>query len=344
METAAQIWNKLKDCDAQGMLEKVLELPHQIESALQLVKDYQLNNIPSDCSKVHLLGMGGSAIAGELLCDAMLNRDLITIHYGTAVPDDGCGVIISSYSGNTIEVLDQARKVAGKPRALVFICSGGKLEALGQSLGESVWLIPKGYQPRAAVGWSMTFIAVIIDKWKVRSDVAGKLKNAATALKNELTEGVLYEHRLIKEALNLAQSLYNRIAIIFHTLNNTGAAHRLAAQINENGKQVAFTLTIPEAFHNAIEGIGGRLDPEKTSLIFIYNDDYSDILQEAVNKVEKFFAGRGFCCIRLPDFGNDKYKSMLYRLFISDMVSLFLAGLRGLDPTPIPTITALKAI
>ncbi|MBM3325740.1 MAG: hypothetical protein FJY65_01980 [Calditrichaeota bacterium] len=341
--TISEVLAKLKRLDSDDMLRFVVEMPRQILAAVKTSQDFHSGDIPLDHSKLHLLGLGGSAIAGELLRDILSPRKNISIHRGTDVPRDKRGVIVSSYSGNTLEIIELARRVTGGLRTVLFFCSGGGLESLGRELDLPVWSIPKGYQPRAAVGWSMTYIAAAAERWGVCQDFVRRLSAAAAKLNADLNSGSLEDNPLVQSALPIAQSIVGRNTVIFHSIGSAGLARRFAAQINENGKQPAFPLVIPEALHNGVEGIGSA-DPTKTCLIFIPDPSDPKSLSEAIFRTADYFSQRGFNCLQFPAHGAERFVSILYRLFIADIASLFLAALKGIDPTPIPTITELKAM
>jgi len=336
--------NALKDVDSSGMKAAVFEMPSQIVNGLESVASNHAGDVPLDRSKFHLVGLGGSAIAGELLRDMIAPGKGISIHRGTRPPRDKAGVLVSSYSGNTREILEISEVVIGGLRTVLYLTSGGLLEKLGKESAIPVWKIPQGYQPRAAVGWSMAMVAAVMKRWQVAADVEAKLRVAAMKLDEDIHHGPDYRHPLVQAALPIADAILDKTTIIFHSLRCTGSARRLAAQINENGKQASFALVMPEAMHNGIEGLIGSGDIGSRALLFMMDANDTPSLREAMHRTWKYFDGQGFTCLHFPSTGVDQYETTLSRVFIADMISLFLAARRQIDPTPIPTIKSIKEL
>ena len=323
------------------MLDCAIEMPEQIIQAEEAARTFHEGDIPLDRSSIHLVGLGGSAVAGELLTDMLSPRQVISIHRGINPPRDKRGVIVSSYSGNTSEVLELAGRVTGGLRTVVFMTSGGKLAYLSDEWSIPAWLIPTGYQPRAAIGWSLSLVLALMERWGVVNKVHEKLIKAARRLKASLDRDKLSDHILTRAALPIASALKDKKVVIFHSHQCTGAATRLAAQIAENGKQPAFPLVVPEAMHNVVQGIACD-DKECWALIFMTDPGDPLSLRESMRSAMTYFTGLGFDCLPYPAAGDDAFELTLSRLFLADLVSLFLAALKGVDPTPISIITDLK--
>ncbi len=341
VEETAEAVLALREVDQGRMLVHALGMPGHIVAAIEASDGFSEGDLPLDRSRVHLVGLGGSAIAGELLRDMVTPRRIISLHRGTQPPRDRCGVVVSSYSGDTAEIVELSLKVTGGLRTVIFVTSGGELDRLGRELFLPIWTIPTGYQPRAAVGWSLGFLVCIIERWRVYNGVKDRLLNAARRLEASLGQGDLSEHPIIRAALPIAEALKGRFGVIFHSLRCAGSAARMAAQISENAKQPAFSMQAPEAMHNTVEGIFGG-DPEQWALIFLSDSDDPPSLRSALSSTLKYFADRGFRCLPFPAAGNDQFELTLSRLLLADFVSLFLAAMKGVDPNPLTVIAGLK--
>jgi glucose/mannose-6-phosphate isomerase len=169
-----------------------------------------------------------------------------------------------------------------------------------------------------------------------------KLASAAAKLEQSLEKGNLAEHKLSRHALPISQLILGKNALIFHSLKCTGAARRFAAQINENGKQPAFAVLMPEGLHNAIEGISGG-HPNEWTLIYFTDPDDPEFLTESLGRSMEFVKKKGFNVVVFPAMGENQYELTLARILLGDLVSVFLAVLRGIDPTYIPAIETLKS-
>jgi len=334
---------KLKKLDKSELLEHAFQMPEQILLGVEAARSFDEGDLPLDRTMIHLVGLGGSAIAGELLNDILAPRRFISLHRGTNPPRDKKGVIVSSYSGNTREIIELAHRVTGGLRTVVFLTSNGDLARLGEEWSIPVWRIPAGYQPRAAIGWSLSLALAVMERWRiVTEDAQNRLVKAARRLKASLEQDAVRKHILVRAALPIAQAIKDKNTVIFHSLQCTGAAGRFAAQISENAKLPVFMQQVPEAMHNVVQGIAGA-SPDQWMLIFM-SDANGDapMLREAMNKTQQFFSELGFACLSFPAAGDDQFEMTLSRLLIADLVSLFLAGLKGIDPAPIKVIEDLK--
>lgn len=342
VEETAEAIRLLREVDLNKIMNCTLEMPQQILQAVEAAKSFNEGDIPLDRSRAHLVGLGGSAISGELIRDIIAPRKILSVYRGTRPPHDRCGVIVSSYSGNTEEILEIAETVYGGLRSVVFLTSGGRLVDLSKEWCVPLWKIPTGFQPRAAVGWSIGLLTGVLERWRVVQRTVDKLTKASKRLKNSLEQQDISEHVLIRAAEPIAEALLNRKGIIFHSLRCTGAARRLAAQISENAKQVCFPVVMPEAMHNVVEGISGS-DPDSWTLIFMSDVNDQPSLRTSMLRTKTYFSETGYNCMLFPAAGDDPFELTLSRLLLADFVSLFLAAKRGIDPTPIPAIVGLKA-
>ena len=104
--------------------------------------------------------MGGSSVGGRLAAGALgprLRRPL-ALAMGYDIPSwigSETLVLCSSYSGSTEETLAtyDAAKAAGAPR--IVATTGGPLAERARADGVPVVPLPGGFQPRAAVGYSL---------------------------------------------------------------------------------------------------------------------------------------------------------------------------------------------
>ena len=146
----------LHAADPQGMLELLLDFPAQCEAALRLGFEGRFRKWTFD--RIHFLGMGGSAIGGDLIRSYLENRLAVPIfvHRGYELPATvgrSSLIFALSYSGNTEETLATYRSARQRGSRLVAVTSGGKLLAWARRDGIPCVQIPSGFPPRAALGY-----------------------------------------------------------------------------------------------------------------------------------------------------------------------------------------------
>jgi len=138
------------ELDKANMIELLEEFPQKMRDALRLGEEFSIptNFLPApDSSSVSVpaltrnfknivvLGMGGSAIGGNLLSDYLageLSIPIVVIR-GYDIPkfvDENSLVFAVSYSGNTEETLSSLKKCLDAKARVVALTSGGKLAVL----------------------------------------------------------------------------------------------------------------------------------------------------------------------------------------------------------------------
>ena len=113
--------------------------------------------------------MGGSAISGDLV-KLFLKNDIdvpIKVLRDYSIPNwtnENTLFILSSYSGNTEETLSCFDLAVSKSRKVISISTGGNLEIESLKHEVPIVKIPKGYQPRAALGFSLITLLCVLNK------------------------------------------------------------------------------------------------------------------------------------------------------------------------------------
>ena len=112
--------------DPQGMLELLLDFPAQCEAAWRLGLEGRFRKQTFD--RIHFLGMGGSAIGGDLIRAYLENRLAlpISIHRSYELPKTvgrSSLVFAVSYSGNTEETLTAYRLARRRGARLIAVTS-----------------------------------------------------------------------------------------------------------------------------------------------------------------------------------------------------------------------------
>jgi glucose/mannose-6-phosphate isomerase len=291
-------------------------------------------------------GMGGSAIGGDLAKAALGDRATrpITVVRGYALeswtPPESF-VLCASYSGNTEETLAcfEAAGAAGAQRAV--LTTGGKLAELAREEGVPVIGVPAGMQPRAAVIY-MT-IGVI---------ECAALCAAAPALHAEIDTATALLERLVEEwgpgasddspAKSVARQLDGTIPVIHGASATTAPARRWATQINENASAPAFWTELPEANHNQICGWERGCQLAPFSGVFLCDPDQHPRVQRHVELAMAELGRVGAPAVRVDSRGDSRLERVLSAVLLGDLVSVYMAALAGVDPTPIEAIMRLK--
>lgn len=342
--------NNLKALDPDNMLGAIAGLPDQIQQAAQITPEPELN--PADFKGLKNIihcGMGGSAIGGDmvrsLLQDSLLCPMQVCRNYNLpefAGPDTL--VIGSSYSGNTEETLSAFGQAVKKGCRLLVLTTGGKIGEIAREHKIPTAILPKGYQPRAALGFSFVPLMLLFEKIGL-SEYA---KSDFLALADFLSKnGAVFNDDADAEdnpAKQIAQRLYGRIPIIYSGPELTDMIGiRIKGQICENAKMLAFANQFPEFNHNEL--VGWKLkDAFRDSLrvMIIRNSEDHPRVAARMDIVTGLLEKQKVDVITITSKGKNRLERMFSLVQLGDFISYYLALLNKVDPTPVEPIENLK--
>jgi glucose/mannose-6-phosphate isomerase len=249
--------------DPSGMLDIVCSLPRQVREGWRAGRSADLGLLRARPAQIIFVGLGGSAIGGDLLASAIgpaLPVPLVVVRDADLPSYTGPQslVIVSSYSGETDEVLQAAESAVARGARVLAVTSGGRLSALAESRGEAVVRVPGGLPPRGALGHLLGPVLAALERWEVCPPCAADVEEAAEvtdALCRQMGPDVPEERNAAKR---LAARFAGRIPIVYAASPAAEpAARRWKSQFNENSKTMAAWNVFPEAAHNEVVGWGG---------------------------------------------------------------------------------------
>lgn len=330
--------------DSTGQAAEMLALGDHLEDALWRVESAAI--APADASGgLIVAGMGGSAIGGRLAAAAAgqrLRRPLVVADGytlpGWAGPDTL--VLCSSYSGTTEETLAAYDDAVERGAPRIVATTGGELAARARRDGVPVIPVPGGFQPRAAVGYSLVAALEAAALCGAAPSLRGEIE-AAAALARELAPAWGPDGPEDGEAKALARRLHGTVPVIAGAELAAAAAYRWKCQINENAGIPAFAGVLPELDHNEV--VGWPAADGWLSAVFLEDPGAHprNRLRSALT-AEQAAAGAQVV-ERVTARGETATERLVSLVLLGDLVSLYLAVLRGEDPVSIPPIEALKA-
>jgi glucose/mannose-6-phosphate isomerase len=332
--------------DSTGQINEITDLSAHLRDALWRVDSAGI--APSDTpGGLIVAGMGGSAVGGRLAAGALgsrLRRPLI-VRDGYALPGwagPETLVLCSSYSGTTEETLAAYDDAAERGAPRIAVTTGGPLAERARRDGVPVIPVPGGFQPRAAVGYSL-----------VSALEAAALCGAAPSLRDEVEAAASLAERLAaewgpdgaedSEAKALARKLHGTVPVIAGAELAAPAAYRWKCQINENAGQPAFASALPEIDHNEAVGWPAAGGFGRFSAVFL-EDPGNHPRNRLRSELTAEQAAAGAAVVeRVTARGETPTERLVSLVLLGDLVSLYLAILRGEDPAAIPPIDQLKA-
>ena len=124
---------------------------------------------------------------------------------------------------------------------------------------------------------------------------------------------------------------------------SAAAARRWKTQFNENAKVAAFASDLPEANHNEIEGWPWLREQMPASAVYLTAAGQSERLRRQVERAAEALGEQGVPVVRVAARGESGVAQVLSLVMLGDIVSVRLAELSAIDPTPVAAITRLRA-
>jgi len=334
--------------DPQGMLDRIRDLPHQCRAAWQEAQTLKLLDDYWDIDKVVILGMGGSAIAGDFLrCLVALespvpifsNRD-----YELPLLVDGRTLLIaSSYSGNTEEVLSCFERGLGTGAKKVVVTGGGSLLTTARNSNVPAFVFHYESEPRAALGYSFMPLLAIAQKVGIVADKDKDVDDAIAAMVDLATRIDETVPLADNPAKQLAQKLHQRLPVVYGAGILAQVARRWKGQLNETSKMWCFYEELPEANHNAVVGYGLPKEiAAKALVVFLRAPSLHPRILLRYDLTQTALEEAGVESATVDAEGKSPLAQMMSVVLFGDWVSLYLAILNGIAPAPTPPIATLK--
>lgn len=336
---------KLRGVDPEDMLGKVRAYPEMLEGALRDAATMDVS-IPRQPARMLLVGMGGSAISGDYLSTWLDFEGKIPLavsrHY--ELPnwvDRDTLVVAFSYSGNTEETLAAFSQAHKKGAMLAAVATGNKLEEMAKRYQAPFARLQSGLQPRAALPRSFGTAALLLDRLGLLSTEKALQKTVRTL--REAVIDIAPEIPASKnEAKRTALAIQDTVAGVYAAGQLAPAARRFANQLNENSKVLAFWGVMPEMNHNELVGWAGDDDMDRFTAVFLRYADEHEQAKKRYDFTGRIIQERGGRVVQVESRGDTIPERLLTSSLAGDAVSVYLAALRGIDPTPVKVITDLK--
>ena len=337
---------RIRAADPEDMLGRIKELPKQIQGAWQVTRAAQLPPAYGDVRNITVIGMGGSAIGGDLAA-ALLADELkvpMSVHRDYGLPafiGRDSLVIASSYSGNTEETLsafEEARKRGAKVLALT---TGGTLATQARAANYPVVTFSYKARPRATLGYSLGLVLGSLTRLGLTRDLSADI-DAAIADLAKLEERV-HEGARTNDAKKLAIQLYGRVIFAYGAGVMGVMARRVKGQWNENAKNWSAYDVMSELNHNAVVGFPNPQIAREAITVLLLRSDRDNPRHKIRFDVTRELLDRASIQHKSLHFGGTNLLSeVLQMTLFTDYVSFYVALLNGADPSPNTAIDYLK--
>lgn len=342
---------KIQAIDKQNVLGSIEALADQIRQAWKETQalDIKLSTTPNN---ITVAGMGGSALGADVIKHAF--KDKLTAPFNIVndytLPEyvnSQSLVILSSYSGNTEEVLSCAKQANEKKAQVLVITQGGELAKFAQENNYSSYIIKPDYnpsdQPRMAIGYAIIGMMGLLNKAELIKIEDNEIEQVVETVLSSMHLCSVEKPSDDNPAKTLAYTLVDRRPNLIAAEFLTGAAHVACNQFNENSKTFANYYQIPELNHHLLEGLKLPFSNKNDNFFVFFNSELYHLknqkrmmlTQEAVDKYEIETVA-----ISLK---SETYLTQIFELItLMAYANFYLSILNKINPSEIPIVDWFK--
>lgn len=349
---------EIKRIDKSDMLGHCMKTPEYCEDAVQLAKQI---TIPSEVKisektsiqygkplNIIIAGMGGSAIGGEMLRDWLRDELPIPIkvcrdYSLPAYADENTLVFAISYSGNTEEALNTLVDAVHRKCMIITVTSGGHLLSFSKKLQMPHVVIPRGLPPRVAIPFLFFPLPILMERMGILKNIEEDLKEVIQVLKRLSEENSPKTPAENNPTKRLALELMGSIPVVYGFRQYKAIARRWKTQFNENSKVPSKWDVFPELNHNEVVGWEApEALTKKFSIILIRDLHEPPEIGHRMEATKLLALHKAWEVLEIYARGDKKLARMFSLLYLGDLASIYLAILRGTDPSPVETIDKIK--
>lgn len=331
--------------DTRNMLASIDMLADQVQHAWADTTHLTVPPEYKDCRNVVLFGMGGSALAMDIIRAVFADQATVPllICNDYSIPEyvnKDSLVILSSYSGTTEETLNVAKTIFARTSKVMVITTGGELKKLMTERQLPGYCIEPKYnpcdQPRIAIGYAVTGVLRMLVQAGIVTVSDTDIDNIVHYLRGNL--------ELLRDAgQDTAKAIASGIPVYVGSEFLLGNLHAVSNQTNENGKQFSCWFPIPELNHHLMEGLGfPQPTVRQLHFVFVESNLYNDRVQKRYEVTKQILDKQQVPYTSFLPTASTKLLQSFEVLQWGGYVSFYLATHNGVDPSPIPWVDFFK--
>lgn len=337
---------QIKKIDKSNMRGSILSLGKQINHALNDPQFDLLKNVPMNITSVIIAGMGSSLISYKIiesLYSKHLTKPVLTINSSNLPKwaNKNSLVILSSYSGNSIETLECAKAAIRQNCVIIAITTGGKLTDILKHKSHFIYTLNKSLynpcaQPRMTLGFSYGVYLKILEKTKILKSSKRIIDSNIKSLES------INIYSIEKKSKKYVTSMSDKNVYLIsggYLKGNTELFHK---QLNWNAKQLSSFSPVPEAMHHITEAINHPRQKESILLMILTSKSLakSDYLDLEI--IHSYLKKEKIPHVKLNISSKNVVELAIRTLFLSSFISFYLSISYNQDPTPTPAIDFYK--
>ena len=340
------LYNRL---DPSGLHYRIQGLPTQCERAWLQAKAV---SFPSDWgafTEIIIVGMGGSAIAGNLAADLASQSSSPSIRVVRDFQIPGISknanqlIVVCSFSGETEETIAMFGQAQSEGVAMAAIVGGGTLERMAGNAGIPILTVDSPGEPRSAVGYNLMLLGSLLDRVGAISVSDAEVTEAVSAAASMAAQIGIGIPTVNNSAKQLAKELVGGLTLVYGGCGLSAVALRWKSQINENGKSWAFAEVLPELFHNSVESFPGSPEIQKlTTALILKPYQPNSALGERYAVLTAMLDQYGIKNRTFTGVSGGVLAQSLSMIVLGDYISYYMGLLNGMNPSETPSIDDAK--
>ena len=328
---------RMNKIDTSGMYKVYDDWPKIAEESFSTdLEQLEYKNVDN----IVFAGMGGSGSIGDVFTSILSKTELhSTTIKGYLLPNtinENSLVVISSVSGNTVEVHNILQNAYKKNNRVVCFSSGGIIEKYCKKNQIIHKQIDKVHSPRAS------FTKFLFSMLKIlQPNIPIKNKDISESIQELKKLGSKINSKNIDHenpSLTLAEWITD-IPLIYYPWGLQAAAIRFKNSLQENAKSHAIAEEVLEASHNGI--VSWEKESKIKPILIQGSDDYIKT-KERWKIFKEYFDDSNIEFKEIFTKGDNILSKLTYLIYFSDYCSIYRSILSNIDPSPVSSIDFIK--
>lgn len=323
------------------MMNEVMMSKELLINGMNTGKELKLPEWFVKPKRVAFIGIGGSAMAGEVISWILVNIHGIPsqVFRGPEIPSNffthDTLTFIVSYSGNTWETLAAFRSLKNVNAMKVAVTSDGKLAELSSRFKIPVISLTPRIQPRSSLYEQIAASLVVLDRLNIPVRAYQEIE-----LSIHVIDRLLNQEQ--ERARQIASMIVGKSVVIYGYRSMSVAAMRWKTQLNENAKMIAWYESLTEANHNSLVGWGEAEELNNYGIIMLRSPrEESEPIREALNWFQEYLSKRVHVIV-YETYEESLLARILSACIMGDLVSVKASELKNIDARSVRPINALK--
>lgn len=332
----------LRQFDGSSMLHEMENTPSRLKPPADATATFP--NPFDEPRNIIIGGVGGSGIAGDIVTDYLKTRSTIPISvcraYNLSNDVDTSTLFLAiSYSGETRETLSLLDEANKRGAMVATISSGGTMLATSIAKKIPYLKVTSGLPPRVALPELLAAVLVVLGKGILLEQPSTILGHASNALTSEIRSVEFDMPTNVNQAKQMAERLHNRLPLLLGPEERVSVLRRFKNELNENSKVPAIYMTIPECYHNDIEGFESLHKLSSVQPVLLRTEREFKTIESLFSLLSDLGVPP---VMTFTGHGEDVFSELLTAVTFGDFVSVYLALLRQMDPTTLHLIPKFK--